>query len=328
VDRRSLLRSMTVLALAAPAALGAQPSPRIRRIGWLWNYEPFASPEKFHDEMGLRSLGWIEGTNLVHVHRFSGGDAGRIPALAKELVDLGVDVLVPNGTIAALAVQKATRTIPIVFYLVADPVRVGLVASLGRPGANVTGTATMEPELDRKRIQILRELFPGLKRIGVLLVPANPIERVRRETYQTFAPTLGFEPVLVEVESVADLERAVAEAARRGAQVLHVSPEPILASEKGFPRVLRAAQTLSLPIMFDNRGGLEAGALITCGPNFDELTRSLAMLLDKVLRGAKPADLPVVQARDIEIGVNLRVAKALGIAVPSALLVRANVVIE
>jgi putative ABC transport system substrate-binding protein len=314
--------------VAATAAVRAQPASRVRRIGWLWNYEPFASPEKFHDEMGLRSLGWIEGTNLVHVHRFSGGDASRIPALAKELVDLGVDVLVPNGTIAALAVQKATRTIPIVFYLVADPVRVGLVASLSRPGANITGTATMDTELDRKRIQILRELFPGLRRVGVLLVPSNPIERVRRETYETFAPTLGFEPVLVEVADAADVERAIAEAARRGAQVLHVSPEPILASEKGFPRVLRAAQSLSLPIMFDNRAWLEAGALITCGPNFDELTRSLAILLDKVLRGAKPADLPVVQARDIELGLNLRVAKALGIAVPPALLVRANVVIE
>jgi putative ABC transport system substrate-binding protein len=314
--------------VAATAAVRAQPASRVRRIGWLWNYEPFASPEKFHDEMGLRSLGWIEGTNLVHVHRFSSGDASRIPALAKELVDLGVDVLVPNGTIAALAVQKATRTIPIVFYLVADPVRVGLVASLSRPGANITGTATMDTELDRKRIQILRELFPGLRRVGVLLVPSNPIERVRRETYETFAPTLGFEPVLVEVADAADVERAIAEAARRGAQVLHVSPEPILASEKGFPRVLRAAQSLSLPIMFDNRAWLEAGALITCGPNFDELTRSLAILLDKVLRGAKPADLPVVQARDIELGLNLRVAKALGIAVPPALLVRANVVIE
>jgi putative ABC transport system substrate-binding protein len=319
---------MAIVALAAPASIRAQPSPRPRRVGWLWNYEPFASPEKFHDEMGLRSLGWIEGTNLVHVHRFSGGDAGRIPALARELVDVGVDVLVPNGTIAALAAQKATRTIPIVFYLVADPVRVGLVASLSRPGANVTGTATMDTELDRKRIQILRELFPGLRRVGVLLVPANPIERSRREAYETFAPTLGFEPVLVDVVDAADVERAIAEAARRGAQVLHVSPEPILASEQGFPRVLRAAQSHALPIMFDNRAWLEAGALITCGPNFDELTRSLAILLDKVLRGAKPADLPVVQARDIELGVNLRVAKSFGIAVPPALLVRANVVIE
>lgn len=328
MDRRSLLRSMTVLALAAPTALGAQPSPRIRRIGWLYNGESFGNLDTFHDEMGLRRFGWIERGNLVHEFGFSGGDAGRMPALAKELVDRKVDVLAPNGTVAALAAQQATRTIPIVFWLVADPVRVGLVQSLARPGANVTGTTTMDVDLDRKRIQLLRELMPALRRVGVLLVPSNPVERYRRETYESFAPTLGIEPILVDVTSAADVERAVAEAAGRGAQVLHVSPDPILANDASFPRILRAARERSLPIMFDNGYWLDAGALISCGPNGEELTRSLAMLLDKVLRGAKPADLPVVQARDIEIGVNLRVAKALGITVPPALLVRANVVIE
>lgn len=328
MDRRAALGGMAAGCLVAAAAARAQQPSRVRRIGWLWNGEPFASLDTFHDEIGLRRHGWIERTNLVHEFRFSGGDAERMPALAKELVDLGVDVLAPNGTVAALAAQKATRTVPIVFWLVADPVRVGLVQSLARPGANVTGTTTMDVDLDRKRIQILRELMPALRRVGVLLVPSNPVERYRRETYQSFAPTLGIEPLFIDMSPTTDLARAVADAAQRGAQLLHVSPDPILAAETAFPRLMRAAQEHSLPVMFDNGYWLERGALISCGPNGDELMGSLAMLLDKVLRGAKPADLPVVQAREIELGINLRVAKSLGIAVPTALRVRANIVIE
>jgi putative ABC transport system substrate-binding protein len=327
VDRRAALGGLAAGCFVGSGAVRAQTSLRLPRIGWLWDSEPFAT-DTFDADIGLRGFGWIEGTNLRHEHRFSGLDAERMTALARELVDLKVDVLAPNGTIGALAAQRATRTIPIVFSRVADAVRVGLVQSLARPGTNATGTTTMEPDLDRKRIQILRELLPGLRRVGVLLVPANPIERVRRETYETFAPTLGLEPILVDVGSTADLERTVAEAARRGAQILHVSPEPTLASESSFPRILRAAQSLALPIMFDNRGWLEAGALISCGPDNDEMSRSLAILLDKVLRGAKPAELPVLQARNIELGINLRAARSFGIAVPTALLVRANLVIE
>jgi len=326
VDRRTALGGLVGGSIVATAR--AQTTSRVRRIGWLWDAEPFAGLDAFHAETGLQAFGWIERKNLVHDHRFSGGDRSRMPALARELVDLKVDVLAPNGTIPALAAQQATRTTPIVFWLVADPIRVGLVQTLSRPGANITGTTTMETDLDRKRIQVLRELLPALRRVGVLLVPANPVERYRRETYESFAPTLGLEPVLVDVASTADLERAVAEAARRGAQVLHVSPEPTFAAEASFPRILRAAREHSLPIMFDNRGFLEAGALISCGPDTRELNRSLVMLLDKVLRGAKPADLPVVQARNIELGINLRVARSFGIIVPSALLARADVVIE
>jgi putative ABC transport system substrate-binding protein len=327
VDRRAALGGMAAGCVMA-AGVRAQPAQRVRRIGWLWNGTPFASLDTFHDEVGLKRYGWVEGTNLVHEFRFSDGDADRMPALAKELVDLNVDVLAPNGTVAALAAQKATRTLPIVFWLVADPVRVGLVSSLARPGANITGTTTMDVDLDRKRIQILRELMPGLRRVGVMLVPTNPVERYRRETYQTFAPTLGIEPIFIDMSPATDFARAVGDAAERGAQLLHVSPDPILAAETAFPRLLRAAQDRALPIMFDNGYWLERGALISCGPNGDELMGSLAMLLDKVLRGAKPADLPVVQARDIEIGINLRVAKSLGIAVPPALRVRANVLVE
>jgi putative ABC transport system substrate-binding protein len=276
----------------------------------------------------LRAHGWIEGKNLVIERRYTSGNSSLLPAFAEELVRLKVDLIVAHGTLAALAAQKATTTIPVVFHRVADPVRVGLVASLAHPGRNITGTSTMEPDFDHKRIQILHELLPAARRIGLLVVSANPAERWRRETYETFSPSLGLTPIFVEVTQAADLESAVAEAARRGSQALHISPEPLLASNENFPRILRAAQKHSLPIMFDNRGWLEAGALVSCGPDNDELERQFAFVVDKVLRGASPSDVPVIQPHNIDLGINLLAAKSLGIAVPRSLLIRANVVIQ
>jgi putative ABC transport system substrate-binding protein len=328
MDRRKFVGLAASSLIVLPVAAKGQPAPQVRRIGWVFDLAPMSATDFYEYTKHLRAKGWIEGKNLVIEQRYTSGNANLLPAFAEELVRLKVDLIVAHGTLAALAGKKATTTIPIVFGRAADPVRVGLVASLAHPGGNITGTSTMEPDLDRKRIQILHELLPEARRIGLLLVPTDPTELWRRETYEAFAPSFGLQPIFVEVTQAGDLENAVAEAARRGSQVLHISPQPLLAADENFPRILRAAQKHSLPIMFDNRGWLEAGALISCGPDNDELERQLAVVIDKVLRGANPSDVPVMQPRNIELGINLKAAKSFGIAVPQSLLMRANVVVR
>ena len=276
--------------------------------------------------MSLPALGWIEGQNLVIEQRYAGGNASLLPDLAEQLVRLKVETIVVEGTVVALAAKKATNTIPIVVARSGDPVRAGLVTSLARPGGNITGTSTVSPDLDYKRFQILHELLPTAQRVGELVVPANPIDLVTRADRERLLSPLGMLPVFVEVAQSSDLEKAVAEAARRGAQVLHVSAEPLLG--QNFAQILRAAQKYSLPILVDNSGFLESGGLVSYGPDNDELNRQLAFFLDKILRGAKPADLPIQQPRKFELGINLKSAKAFGITVPQSLLLRADTVIQ
>ena len=328
MDRRRFVGVTAGSLLLLTFAAKGQLSGRMRRIGWLFNMAPMSAAGFYEYTKHLRAIGWVEGKNLVIEQRYTNGDASLLAALAEELVRLNVDLIVALGTLETLAAKKATTTIPIVFTRAADPVGVGLVSSLARPGANVTGVSTMESDLDRKRIQIVRELMPSARRIGLLIVPTDPTELTRRKAYETTAPALGLEPIFIEVTDAADLESAVSELARRGAQVLHISPEPLLAADENFPRILRAAQRHSLPVMFDNDDGLKGGALISCGPDIDELDRQLAFVIDRILSGANPAELPVMQPLKVELGINLRVAKSFGITVPRSLLTRANVVIQ
>ena len=283
------------------------------------------SPADFQQHtLSLRALGWIEGQNLVIEQRYTSGNASLLSALAEDLVRLKVELIVAEGTVAALAAKKATNGIPIVVARSGDPVRAGLVTSLARPGANVTGTSTLSLDLDRKRFQILHELMPAAQRGGELVVPVNPVDRVSRAEYVS---ALGLQTIFIEVAQAVDLERAVAEAARRGSQVLHVSPEPLL--DQNFPQILRTAQKYSLPIMVDNNGWLEQdGILVSYGPDNDELDRQLAFFIDKILRGAKPADLPIQQPRKFELGINLKTARAFGITIPQSLLLRADTLIQ
>ena len=324
MDRRQFIGATASSLILVSAALKAQPAAQVRRIGWLWNHAP-VTPADFREHTKyLRALGWIEGKNLVIEQRYTSGNASLLPALAEELVRLKVEIIVAEGTVVALAAKKATNAIPIVVARSGDPVRAGLVTSLARPGANVTGTSTISLDLDSKRFQILHELMPAAQRVGELVVPANPIDRVRRAEYVS---AFGMQTIFIEVAQAVDLERAVAEAERRGSQVLHVSPEPLLG--ENFPQILRAAQKYSLPIMVDNSGWLEEhGVLVSYGPDNDELDRQLAFIIDKILRGAKPADLPIQQPRKFELAINLKTAKAFGITVPQSLLLRADKVIE
>lgn len=276
----------------------------------------------------LPALGWIEGQNLIIEWRFSGENTALLPALAEELVGLKVELIVTEGTVVTLAAKKVTSTIPIVVARSGDPVGAGLVASLARPGGNVTGTSVMSPDLDRKRFEILHELLPGAKRVGQLVATVNPIYRMALAEGESerLLNSLGMQLISVEVTKAADLESAVAEAARRGSQVLRVGAEPFLAEH--FTQIVRVAQQYSLPVMGDNSGFLENGALASYGADLDALDRQLAFIVDKILRGTKPADLPIQQPVKFELGINLQVAKAFGIRVPQSLLLRADRVIE
>ena len=326
MDRRRFIGTIASSLIIVSPALEAQQPGQVRRIGWLWNQDSLTPAEFQQHTLNLRAFGWIEGQNLVIEKRYTSGNASLLPVLAEELVRLKVEIIVAEGTIAALVAKKATNAIPIVVARSGDPVGAGLVMSLARPGANVTGTSTISPDLDYKRFQILHEVLPAAQRVGELVVPANPIDRITRSERQGLLRPLGMQPIFVEVAQASDLENAVAEAARRGSQVLHVSAEPLLG--QNFPEILRAAQKYSLPMLVDNSGFLEAGGLVSYGPDMDELDRQLAFFIDRILRGAKPADLPIQQPRKFELGINLKTAKAFGITIPQSLLSRADRVIQ
>ncbi len=330
MDRRTFISAAASSLAILPLALKAQPAARVHRIGWLWNRARIDIDPSVWNlfKAYLPAFGWIEGQNLIIEWRFTGGDPTLLPALAQELVGLRVELIVAEGTVVTQAVKKVTSTIPIVVARSGDPVGAGLVASLARPGGNVTGTSTMSPDLDRKRFQILHELLPGAKRVGQLVTPINPIDRIAlaNREYERLLNSLGMQLISVEVTKAADLESAIGEAARRGSQVLRVSAEPLL--DEHFARIVRVAQQYALPVMADVSGYLVDGALASYGVDLDALDRQLAFIVDKILRGTKPADLPIQQPVKFELGINLQMAKALGIAVPQSLLLRADKVIE
>ena len=276
--------------------------------------------------MHLRALGWVEGQNLIVERRYADGRVESLQPMAEELVRLNVEVLVANGTSASLAAKRATTSIPIVIDRSGDPVGAGLVASLVRPGANITGISTMSVELDAKRLEILRELLPRATRFGVLIDPTNPIDRFTRDNMEQASRSLRMTPIFTDVSIASELENAVAKVVQQGGQGLIVSANPLFVSN--FSLIERAAQTYSLPLMTEAAGGLTAGALVSYGPSGAHMSQQLAVLIDKVLKGAKPADLPIEQPTQLYLVINLKSAKALGVTVPKSLLLRADEVVE
>jgi putative ABC transport system substrate-binding protein len=324
MNRRTFIRVVASSLVTISLTAGAQRTDRVRRIGWLWN-EPPATPdiERKAYPAHLRAVGWIEGQNLIVENRYTSGRTDLLAALAEELVGLKVDLIVAEGTVAALAAKKATSTIPIVVARSADPVRAGLVASLARPGGNVTGTSTLVSVLYHKRAQLLHELLPDARRVGDLGT-ANPIDRINRNEYEQMYRSLGMQAIFIEVTKASELEPAIDEMARRGAQVLLARAEPII----DYPLILRAARKHSLPVIVEERGPLEDGALISYAPNEVELDDRLVFIVDKILRGVKPADLPILQPTKFELLINLKTAKSLGLTIPHTLLLRADEVIR
>jgi putative ABC transport system substrate-binding protein len=326
MDRRRFIGIISSSLLGAPLNARAQPATRVRRIGVL-SYSTQPTPAELREMWApLREFGWIEGRNLIIERRYANGSAELLRSFAEELVRLEVEVIVTNGTIATVAAKNTTMSIPIVMFSSGDPVRAGLVASLARPGSNVTGFSIMAPDLDAKLLALLHELLPDAQRVGVLVNTTNPVSSVRLKETEHVYSSLGLQPVFIDVASPNDLENAVAEVTRRRGQALVVVADSLFLSYKG--AIMRAALRFALPTVVEGRELLEADGLLSYDVSAPEQYRRVAALLDKILRGAKPADLPIEQPTRFTLLVNLKTARTLGITVPQSLLVRADEVVQ
>jgi putative tryptophan/tyrosine transport system substrate-binding protein len=326
MDRRTFIGAVAAGTITAPLAAYAQTATTVRRIGAL---SPYARPTPAEIQRiyaPLSELGWTEGKNLLIERRVANGRTELLRPFAEELVRLKVEIIVTSGTAAALAAKRATTTIPIIMYGAGDPVRAGLVASLSRPGGNITGFSIIGPEIDAKRLALLRELLPGLQRVGVLENSTNPYFRAVRKEFEQACRSLGLQPTIIEVAAAGELENAIAELARRRAQALFVQNDDLF-SDNPVP-LLSAALRYALPTVGTNKEMLEAGALVFYVPNRAEQDQRYAAFVDRILRGAKPADLPIEQPTKFDFVINLKTAKALGLTIPQSLLLRADEVIE
>ena len=328
VQRRDFLVAAGAL-LAAPLVAEAQQAAKVTRIGYL-SHNLAASPhlrEAFLQ--GLRDLGYVEGRNVVIEYRYAEGKPERLPALAAELVALGVDVIMTVSNTTALAAKQATRTVPIVFTAVADPVAAGIVTSLARPGGNLTGLASLGSELVAKRLELLTQAVPGVSQVAVLWLPGALGERTdndMRTGADVAARALGVRLQFVEARVPADFDRAFSDMTRARAGALTMLPSNLFLREHR--RLVDLAAKNRLPAVYGSREFVDAGGLMSYGANQVYLYRSAATYVDKILKGAKPGDLPVEQSSKFELVINLKTAKALGLTVPPSLLQRADEVIQ
>ena len=325
IGRRELLAALGGAA-AWPLAARAQQAGKLPTIGFLGpNTRSAASEWVVALVQRLRELGWMEGRTITIEYRWAEGREERFPEIAAELVRLKVELIVTSGTPAVMASKKATSLIPIVFATAGDPVGSGLVASLARPGGNITGLATLANELAGKRLELLREVVPGLRRLAIMGNVGNPFTVLELGDVQAAARTLGLEVVMLEIRRAQDLAPAF-HALKSRADALYVCTDALANTNR--IRINIAAVGERLPTMHGSRDYVEAGGLMSYGPNFPDLFRRAGDLVDKILRGAKPADLPVEQPTKFDLVVNLTTAKALGIDVPTSLLATADEVIE
>ena len=272
---------------------------------------------------GLADLGWIERQTIQIEYRWAEGDLGRHPRLAAELAALKVDVMVLAGTAAARAAMQATRTIPIVVALVGDPVADGLVRSLAKPGGNLTGLAWQTGDLVTKQLQLLQETVPRATQVAAIGHAANP---AARSTLEPAARSLGVQVHLTDIEAPADIAGVFEAMERRRAEVLLVLPSPMFYAERR--RLAELAARHRLPAVYETRDFVDAGGLMSYGPSFPDMYRRAATYVDKILKGAKPGDLPMEQPTKFEFVINLKTAKALGLTIPPAVLARADALIQ
>jgi putative ABC transport system substrate-binding protein len=327
VQRRGFLLAVGAL-LAAPRVAEAQQAGKVYRIGYL------SAPTRASVEQALgaflrklRELGLVEGQNLVIEYRWADGKAERLPDLAAELVQLKVDLIVAPAGSAALAAKKATSSIPIVMLFPADPVGLGLVASLGRPGGNVTGTTLSPgPEIFGKQLQILKEAIPAASRFAIVANPAEPGFTVQMNEVEIAARSLGIRLQHVEVRGPEGLDSAFATMARERADALLVQGSSTFLVHR--TRLAELAVKGRLPTMSNFREMVEAGSLMAYGINMADFIGRSAVFVDKILKGAKPADLAVEQPTKFELVINLKTAKAIGLTIPPLVLARADEVIQ
>jgi putative ABC transport system substrate-binding protein len=274
----------------------------------------------------MRELGWSEGRNLVIDVRGASDRADQLPAFAADLARLKCDVIVTFGTPAALAARDATSSTPIVMAVIGDPVGVGLVRSLSQPGGNVTGNTMIEPGVSAKRLEVLRELLPRARRIGILSNPENPMMRVLKEGEDEALRRLGLQGINLEVRDANELEGAVAELVGRGADAFLVHFDSPFVTHR--VRLMRLALSHALPTVAEATTFAEAGGLLSYAPSDAAMVRNAAVFVDKIFKGATPAELPVEQPTKFELVVNMGTARALGVAVPQSILLRADRLIE
>jgi putative tryptophan/tyrosine transport system substrate-binding protein len=324
---------LVLLSGAAAATLGWPHSARaqrrqarVRTIGFLGATTPTIwSANLAAFTQRLRELGWIEGSNIVIEYRWAQGRDDRHAELAAELVRQKVEVIVTAGTTAVMAVKAATSTIPIVFAAAGDPVRTGLVASLARPGGNVTGLSNLQTDLGGRRLALLRDAVPGLKRLAIMGNIDSPLISLEMKGVQEAAAGLGLDAFIVEVTKADDIGPRI-EALKGKADALYVCSDPFLTTHR--VRINTLAISTRLPTMNTFREYVVAGGLMSYGPNFADLFRRSGDYVDKILRGAKPSDIPVEQPIKFDLVVNNTTAKALGLSIPEAFLLRANEVID
>ena len=321
--RRAFLGTLAGGVLAVPLAATAQPAVKVARVGFLGTSQGSAL-EAFTD--GLRQLGWVEGQNLVLERRFSEGRQERFRELAAELVRLKVDVIVTSGTPASVAAKGATTSIPIVMAVAIDPIGTGLVASLARPGGNLTGNAWLGPELTAKRLELLKEAVPRISRVATIFNPGNQSHRIVLREMQTTAQRLGVTLQLQQVTSPDDFDQAFAAMTKNRPDALFTVADPLYFQSQA--RILEFAAKRRLPAMYEWREYVESGGLMAYGVNVRDLLRHAATFVDKILKGAKPGDLPIEQPTKFELVINLKAAKALGLTIPPSLLQRADEVIQ
>ncbi len=312
--------------LVAPLAADAQQAGKVYRIGVLGLLTPSEYSSRIEAfRRGLLDLGYVEGKNIVIEYRWAQGKYDRLPDLAAELVRLKVDLIVTHGTPGPLAAKRATTTIPIVMGVSGDAVGTGLVASIARPGGNITGSTFFFPELMAKRLELLKEAVPSVRRMAVLVNPDNPGMGPVLKAMEATGRALKAELQQFAVRKPDEFESAFSKMAKRRADALVVIDEPILLAQPR--RIADLAATQRLPTI-GSREYVEAGGLMAYAVNFPEIWRRAAVFVDKILKGAKPADLPVEQASKYELVINLKTAKALGLTIPPSVLIRADEVIK
>ena len=323
MDPRTFFSTLTGGLLAAPLAAEAQTAGKLYRIGFLRQGQP---PTAWVEalQQGLRERGYVEGRNLVWEFRFTDGSVARLPQFAEELVRLKVDVILASSSSAAVAAKGATTVIPIVLVGVYAPVEIGLVSSLGHPGGNITGVTINASDLAGKRVQLFKELVPTLKRVRMLSHPPHPTNAVQLQGAEDAARTLGVQLEAVTVRGAGDFDSVLK--ALRGIDGLLHADTPLFTTHRA--RLVEAAARSRLPAIYALKLYVDAGGLMSYGADYPAVYRHAATHVDKILKGAKPADLPVEQPTKFELVINLKTAKALGLTIPPSLLQRADQMIE
>jgi putative tryptophan/tyrosine transport system substrate-binding protein len=325
VPRRALLVAFVLFFTAVPRVADAQRAERVYRIGVLERTSPAINAANFEGfKQGLREHGYVEGKNLVIEYRSADGRDDRFPDLAAELVRSKVDLILTRGTPAALAAKRATETIPVVMTGTGNPVAAGIVASLARPGGNVTGISSVSTELDAKRVELLRELVPKTTRLVALYNMGNPAIPPAWKEVETAARALGIQPQLLDVRKVEDLAPAFEEAIKQRADAMLVGLETLTQTNQRL--IVELAAKHRLPAVYSSQEF--AGGLVIYGVNYPEHYRRAAAFADKIFKGTRPTDLPVERPTTFELVINTRAARALGLTIPPSLLLRADQVIQ